>query len=214
MDGLGNLFSSIETRKSNFEVVLNRDEVLSKYDFNFDEEIVTDETLDYLKNQTFKIHSLSKNFYTDLGRIFKETQDKLSNNGDGVFRKWIESIGFKKSNVYNYINRYNFIASLEGVNKEKAEALPLKMSYEITKEIYPLEVKEKVLSGEIKKFEELKSLYKKKEVAVKYVSSALVSGELDDVLELLSEREARIRKSTDGSILENLRRIKKIIKEI
>ena len=61
---------------------------------------------------------------------------------------------------------------------------------------------------------ELKNLYKKKEVAVKYVSSALVSGELDYVLELLSEREARIRKSTDGSILENLRRIKKIIKEI
>ena len=110
MAGLESLFSNIEEQKKEIEtslnqVNLNRNEILSKYDFSFGEEIVTNETINFLKDQTIRIHNLSNNFYTDLGKVFKETQDQLLS--DGIFVKWIENIGFKKSSVYNYINRYD-----------------------------------------------------------------------------------------------------------
>ena len=139
MAGLESLFSNIEEQKKEIEtslnqVNLNRNEILSKYDFSFGEEIVTNETINFLKDQTIRIHNLSNNFYTDLGKVFKETQDQLLS--DGIFVKWIENIGFKKSSVYNYINRYKFIITLDEKEKEKVESLPLKIAYEIIKNNY------------------------------------------------------------------------------
>ena len=65
--GLENLFSSIEEKKKNNIVeTLDKNEVVSKYNWEFNEEIVDDETLNFLKEQTFKLHIASNNFYTEL----------------------------------------------------------------------------------------------------------------------------------------------------
>ena len=61
MAGLESLFSNIEEQKKEIEtslnqVNLNRNEILSKYDFSFGEEIVTNETINFLKDQTIRIH--------------------------------------------------------------------------------------------------------------------------------------------------------------
>lgn len=215
--GLENLFSSIEEKKKNNIVeTLDKNEVVSKYNWEFNEEIVDDETLNFLKEQTFKIHIASNNFYTELGQIFKESQDQLASKGDGIFLKWIENIGFKKSNVYRYISRYNFIASLSVEKKERAEALPLTISYEILRDIYSEEVKEKVLSGEIVKVDELKKLSIKKETPIdaKDVPNILILNEVKEIIDLLAEKENRLKTVVSSEILHKIRKAKSIIKEL
>ena len=88
--------------------------------------------------------------YNEFGKIFKETQEKLSLKGYGCFYEWFERLGFKKDSVYRYIGRYNLIVALGDKQKiELVESLPIKLAYEISKDNCSEELKEKVLSGEI-----------------------------------------------------------------
>ena len=140
------------------EIEINKDEVLANYSFEFE---VDEDTLDFLKEQTFKLHKASNKFYTELGKIFAETQEKLSQYGYGCFVEWYKSLGFKNDSVYRYINRYKLIfAQSEKQNIEKIEALPLSLSYEIAKEDCPELIRERVIGGEIKNVKELKEAIK------------------------------------------------------
>ena len=88
--------------------------------------------------------------YNEFGKIFKETQERLSLKGYGCFYEWFERLGFKKDSVYRYIGRYNLIVALGDKQKiELVESLPIKLAYEISKDNCSEELKEKVLSGEI-----------------------------------------------------------------
>lgn len=127
--------------------VLDRTEILSHYTFDFE---VDSETLDYLKDITYELHKETKNFYTKMGKLLSETQEKLSNNKTGVFKKWFESIGLKKDFVYDNISRYKYIVGLSDNIKNKVEELPVTLSYEISKEKCPDFIREQVISGEIK----------------------------------------------------------------
>ena len=140
------------------EIEINKDEVLANYNFEFE---VDEDTLDFLKEQTFKLHKASNRFYTELGKIFAETQEKLSQYGYGCFVEWYKSLGFKNDSVYRYINRYKLIfAQSEKQNIEKIESLPLSLSYEIAKEDCPEFIREKVIDREIKTVKELKEAIK------------------------------------------------------
>lgn len=150
---MDNLFNNIKklNKHENKQIVetnLNKDEVLAKY--NFDYEIDT-ETQEYLKDVTYKIHILSNNFYTEIGKMLYEANEKLSNNKSGIFIKWADSLGIKKDNAYRYITRYKYIvANRDNINVEQFESLPFSLSVEVAKETVPNEVKEKVINGEIK----------------------------------------------------------------
>ena len=139
-----------ELEKLDHEVAIphmSKEEILKNYDFSFD---VDKETLEFLKEQTVKVHNKGNTFYTELGKIFKETQEKLANNKTGVFKKWFESIGLKKDFVYDNISRYKYIVGLSDNIKNKVEELPVTLSYEISKEKCPDFIREQVISGEIK----------------------------------------------------------------
>ena len=96
MAGLDNLLGGLKQQGESFKNVkalfINKEEIVSKYVWEFDKDTIDDETLNFLKEQTVKIHNASNNFYTELGKIFKEAQEKLANHGDGVFSKWIENL--------------------------------------------------------------------------------------------------------------------------
>ena len=150
---MDNLFGNIKklNRHENTEVTenkLNRDEVLANYSFDYD---VDDELKEYLKDVTYKIHGVTQKFYTELGKMLLEAQEKLSNNKTGVFIKWAESLGIKKDNAYRYINRYKYIVAIrDNITVAKVESLPFSLSYEIAKDSVPQSIREKVISGEIK----------------------------------------------------------------
>jgi hypothetical protein len=220
MAGLDNLLGGLKQQGESFKNVkalfINKEEIVSKYVWEFDKDTIDDETLNFLKEQTVKIHNASNNFYTELGKIFKEAQEKLANHGDGVFSKWIENIGFKRANVYRYISRYNFISSLSAEKQEKAEALPLKVSYEVLRNVYTDEIKEKVFSGEITKLDELKKFSTRKEVKnlKKEISSTSICDEIKEILDLLAEKESRLKNSTNSDIYEKLKKVKNLIKDL
>ena len=160
------IFDSLEEANEELEKLdhevdlphMTKEEILKNYDFNFD---VDKETLEFLKDQTVKVHNKGNTFYTELGKIFKETQDKLANNKTGVFKKWFESLGFTKDTTYRMISRYNHIVALcDDIKVKDFEALPLSLSYEISKESCPEFIREKVLNGQIKTKAEIKKALK------------------------------------------------------
>lgn len=154
--GIGNKNKDLINKEEN---LLNREEVLANYNFNFDD--IDEETIDYLKDITYKIHSTTHKFYTNLGKMLVETQEKLANNKTGVFRKWFESIGLNKTFVYDNIARYNYIVrQTDNIKIEKVESLPVTLTYEIAKDSCPELVREKVIGGEIKTKAELKKAIK------------------------------------------------------
>lgn len=160
------IFDSLEEANDELEKLehevdlphMTKEDILKNYDFNFDVDI---ETLEFLKEQTVKIHNKGNAFYTELGKVFKETQEKLANNKSGVFKKWFESLGFTKDTTYRMISRYNHIVALcDDIKVKDFEALPLSISYEISKESCPEFIREKVLNGQIKTKAEIKKALK------------------------------------------------------
>ncbi len=124
MDNADNL--GVVGKKEEFKI--NKETVLAQVDFSFE---VEEGTINYLKNQTIKLHGTMAKAYGDLGQIFSETQEKLANNKNGIFEKWFTALGYAKRSVYNLINRHNYIVQ-NLHNKELIESLPLTLSYEIT----------------------------------------------------------------------------------
>lgn len=89
-------------------------------------------------------------YFTLLGAKFKEAQTLLANHVSGTFEKWYTAMGFKRQTVYNLIQRYDFIGSPTiGGREDTFEALPLTLSYEVSKPNAPKELVEKVLDGDI-----------------------------------------------------------------
>lgn len=199
---------------------ITKEEILKNYDFNFD---VDSETLEFLKEQTIKVHKKGNTFYTELGKIFKETQEKLANNKTGVFRKWFESIGLNKTFVYDNIARYNYIVrQTDNIKIEKVESLPVTLTYEIAKDSCPELIRERVIGGEIRTKAELKKALKevkqeKIEEATPLVQEAeiiedydaLMKKEFEEIMEVLSSAEVKANRSKNN--LDALIKIKKIL---
>lgn len=110
--------------------------------------------------------------YTELGKELYEAQQRLARQGskyEGVFEKWYTSIGFKKTSVYNYINRYNLVQQLNEVDDVvDVEELPNNLTYEIASpsaESTPAksQAKSEVLAGDIASLKEYRERIKELE---------------------------------------------------
>ena len=147
---LGNLnLKALDTINKQEESV-NTDLIFSHFNFEFEME---ENELDFLKNQTIKLQSTTSKAYTEIGKILSETRERLSNNKTGIFEKWFTELGFSKRTVYNLINRSNYIVqNLHNINF--IESLPISLSYELTNPMCLEELREKILSGEIKKIQD------------------------------------------------------------
>ena len=172
---LGNLnLKALDTINKQEESV-NTDLIFSHFNFEFEME---ENELDFLKNQTIKLQSTTSKAYTEIGKILSETRERLSNNKTGIFEKWFTELGFSKSTVYNLINRSNYIVqNLHNINF--IESLPISLSYELTNPMCLEELREKILSGEIKKiqdFFEKKKILDEKNVEVEVLN-------FDDIFE-------------------------------
>nr|WP_267916479.1 hypothetical protein [Borreliella garinii] len=129
---------------------------------NFDYSKLDKDISDFLKTKQYEIFNIFNNTYTKIGKILKETQDKLKGNNqyNGLFYQWFKSIGFKKDKVYALISRYNLL--VENSDKQLTiEKLPLSLSYEISKKSCPSILKDEVLNGKINSLKEFKIVYKK-----------------------------------------------------
>ena len=214
-----------ELEKLDHEVAIphmSKEEILKNYDFSFD---VDKETLEFLKEQTVKVHNKGNTFYTELGKIFKETQEKLANNKTGVFKKWFESLGFTKDTTYRMISRYNHIVALcDDIKVKDFESLPLSISYEISKESCPEFIREKVLNGQIKTKAEIKKAIKedqeKKSKAEEIQETEIVKEKVPYtyVKKMISELSTKLKdldtfaKENEGLSKEDYNKLQEIIR--
>ena len=65
---------SFEITEENTSFINIKNEILEHYHFNFE---IDNETEQFLKEQTFKLHSVNNKMNTELGKIFKETHLRL-----------------------------------------------------------------------------------------------------------------------------------------
>jgi hypothetical protein len=196
------------------EEILDKSEILSHYTFDFE---IDSETLDYLKDITYELHKETKNFYTKMGKLLSETQEKLSNNKTGVFKKWFESIGLKKDFVYDNISRYKYIVGLSDNIKNKVEELPVTLSYEISKEKCPDFIREQVISGEIKTKSALQVAIKSFEPEKKIeISEDEISPEEEfiKIAKLLNELRNKMNGKATKKEINELKKVSTILKGI
>ena len=171
------------------EKVEDKIQILSQYKFSFG---VDSETENYLKEQTYKVHTTANKMYDELGQIFKDTQDKLANNKNGVFYAWFTELGFNKNQVYRWINRYELILSQNETIKSLIKSLPVTLSYEISNPNCPTELRDRVLNGEIKtlaEFMEAKSLQ------LSHIEEAVIVEEPKDYFSILESDFKEVNKS-------------------
>ncbi|EEF82067.1 hypothetical protein [Borreliella valaisiana] len=151
----------LETSLNNSENI-EKKEIISIERKNFDYTKLDKDISDFLKTKQYEIFNIFNNTYTKIGKILKETQDKLKGNNqyNGLFYQWFKSMGFKKDKVYALISRYNLL--IENSDKQLTiEKLPLSLSYEISKKSCPSILKTEVLNGKINSLKEFKIVYKK-----------------------------------------------------
>ncbi len=142
----------------------NESEILVIDNKEFDYSSIDEETKVYLKEQELAMHLTMTKAYTKLGEILYKTQETLAVRGYGCFLEWIGSLGFKKTKAYTLIDRYKLILEFQNSEKEEIiENLPISLAYEISKKSADEELKEMVLSGDIKtlkEYREYRNLYK------------------------------------------------------
>lgn len=136
-------------------------EVAEKFNYT----VLTAELGDYLRHKEEQLRNEYMNFTANCGRIFAEAQEKLAKHGfgesNGVFEKWITSMGFKKSTVYEMIKIHQFRSSEIRTNEQAQlfDSLSKSLQYEVAKPSAPPELVEQVMNGDItthKEYIELK----------------------------------------------------------
>lgn len=127
----------------------------------FDYSLVDNKTAIKLEKFKKQLNRIYNSYSVDVGEVLYHAQKELSNYGDGTFINWAESIGFKESSLYNYINAYKFLQRLEKPEeKETFLAQPKTLQYAMSKPSAKEEVNQAVLDGEVKSSKEYKELEK------------------------------------------------------
>ena len=132
----------------------------------------------YLKQKEQQLKNEYMNFTANCGAIFAEAQERLAKHGfgenNGIFEKWIESMGFKKKTVYNMISVHKFRSCKFYTNEEQElfDNLSKTLQYEIAKPSAPKELVDKVMSGDITTHKDYIALKKQLDEAVKRAGNA------------------------------------------
>jgi len=135
----------------------------------FNYAVLSSELGDFLKHNEQQLKNEYMNFTANCGAIFAEAQEKLagSNQYNGLFEKWINSMGFKKDTVYRMINVHKFCSSQIATSSqaELFDSLSKSLQYEIAKPSAPAELVEQVLNGDITTHKDYIALKKQLEEA-------------------------------------------------
>lgn len=138
---------------------------------SFNYAVLSAELGDYLRHKEEQLKNEYMNFTANCGRIFAEAQEKLAKHGfgenNGVFEKWITSMGFAKRTVYRMIQIYEYRSCQIGTNEGQAvfDALPKTLQADISAPSAPPQLVEQVMSGDITTHKEYIALKKQLEAA-------------------------------------------------
>lgn len=140
----------------------------------FNYAVLSAELGDYLRHKEEQLKNEYMNFTANCGRIFAEAQERLANNKNGLFEKWIESMGFKRDTVYRMIQVHKFVSSqIATISEQEIFAkLPKMLQYDIAAPSAPPQLVEQVMNGDITTHKEYIELKKQLEEANKKIELA------------------------------------------
>lgn len=147
---------------------------------SFDYSLLDVATSDFLYEKENILIGIQSRYSREVGKVFFEAQQKLSNKGNGTFEKWYSSIGFKKQNVNNYINIYKNVQSLDEPSAEIFDSLPKSLQNEMSKPSSNQELNQKVFDGDItthKQYKELEKQLKEKDKQIENLSEVITNQE-------------------------------------
>jgi len=146
---------------------------------DFDYSLVSNELAEKLKEKDYTLIGLHSKYSKEVGKVLYEAQrDFADYNNGGLFEKWYTSRGFKKTNVYQYINIYSEVQNLNGGQLEVFEGLPKTLQVETSKKNADPELKEQVLSGDITTHKKYKELEQAKQQAEQQTEQAKKSEQI------------------------------------
>ena len=123
--------------------------------FNYGE--IDPATAEKLKRHAAAIKGIQSKAIYEIGEELQAAHDELSNNRNGTFYAWCESIGLKKDTAQRILRYHEFICA-NGANKEFLESLPKRLIQEAARPSTPQELKDKVASGDVTTLPEFKKL--------------------------------------------------------
>ncbi|MDU3138342.1 MAG: hypothetical protein E7B17_03460 [Staphylococcus lugdunensis] len=165
----------------------------------FDYSLIDNETTFKLEKFERQLNRIYNSYSVDVGEVLYHARKELSNYGDGTFIKWAESIGFKESSLYNYINAYKFLQKLEKPEeKETFLAQPKTVQYAMSKPSAKEEVNREVFNGNVKTSQEYKEMERKaKEYEQKLKQRDEQNAQLQSQVEQAQRSESIARKQLE-----------------
>lgn len=123
----------------------------------FDYGAVDSAIADKLKKHEVAIRNVQSKAVYEIGEELQAAHDELANNRNGSFYEWCKSIGFGVDTVKRILNYHSFI-SANCTNKDLLESLPKSLVYEAARQSTPQELKDAVVSGDVKNLPDFKKL--------------------------------------------------------
>src|SRR5699024_2676029 len=116
-------------------------------------------TADFLRSCEYEITGIPEDARIKVGGVLLKARDKLGNNKNGVFQKWLASGRISKDDAYYYINLNISSRNLDNIKLDNFLNAPKTLQKEVMKKNAPEELKQKVYDGDIttnKEYQELK----------------------------------------------------------
>lgn len=134
---------------------------------SFDYSLVDTDTATFLQEKEAKITQIRMMSVISIGKELKEAQDKLAshNKNEGIFVKWIEASGIKKSTAYDYMRVYEYVVR-NSENIIEPENIQPSLLLAMSKPSAPAELQQAVIDGDItthKQYKELEAQLKARE---------------------------------------------------
>lgn len=138
---------------------------IEKMENEFDYSLVDNETADFLRSCEYEINGITEDARIKVGGVLLKARDKLGNNKNGVFQKWLASGRISKDDAYYYINLNISSRNLDNIKLDNFLNAPKSLQKETMKKSAPEDMKQKVFDGDIKTHKEYKEELKRREEA-------------------------------------------------
>src|SRR5699024_1503353 len=161
----------------------------------FDYSLVDNETADFLRSCEYEINGITEDARIKVGGVLLKARDKLGNNKNGVFQKWLASGRISKDDAYYYINLNISSRNLDNIKLDNFLNAPKTLQKEVMKKNAPEELKQKVYDGDITTNKQYQDEIKAREEAEKRAQQIEQQAE--------SERKERERLEEENEELTN-----------
>lgn len=197
-----NLLDRKDLSKSRYSGIISKEEYtpIANYDLL---ELSEDEKSKLIKFEKFVLENAKKinEHLFSLGETFYQAQSLLSNHHKGTFLSWTEELGFKKTFVYEVLDKYNLylkynnnkVFELSNKSVREVKKLDDKKALEVIVSEKPLEKLKEIKATMVEEIEEAIIVEDPIEQRLRIINNRIAELELE-MKDLINER-SRLEKN-------------------